>query len=376
MNCSVIFRFSPVLQRLAVGLCVATAGRAAGDAFSGYGYLGTIALPVGADVFDVLPDGRILVLVDAAVFVESSPGSGGFVAHGILPDAPPLEFPSFVRVSPDGTRVAVGDGFASVGVFSFPGLSGQWLSAAHYDGAWWNNTQLALSGGTGNSVTLLDTDSPDPDEPTNPAVIVNTGIAGGIAFDVSGNLFTGTGFGSPPHQTGDVRGFPSASWISVLSGAEPLDFLADGLEVVDVLSAASLGFDVEGNLHIGGGDFFGVGDLGFVALVRAVSVAASMNGDGPANTGDSEVVRLLDPQPENSFEFYSITYDPVRQRLLLQDFGDPRLHVYANFEPIPAVSVPAMIAALLATAGAGAVVLERLRRTGSVAVCSRQGIST
>lgn len=370
MGCFRFRLFSRSLLILAAGISVAMTRQAAADAFSGYALLGTVALPAGADVFDVFPDGRIILLVDASVYVELSAGGGTFGLHGILPDAPFIQFPSFLRVSPDGTRIAVGDGFASVGVFSFPSLSGQWFSAAHYDGEWWNGTKLALTGGAGNSVTLLDTDSSDPGKPDNPTLIVNTGIAGGVAFDAAGNLFTGTGFGSPPHQTGDVRGFPAAAWMGVLSGGMPLDFLVDGLEVVDVLSAASLGFDDEGNFHVGGGDFFGAGDLGHIALVRGTSVAASMGGGGPADTGNPGVVRFLDPQPENSFEFYSVNFNPALQRLLLQDFGDPRLFVYANIEPIPAVSVPAILAAALATGAAGVVIL---RRPGGDAVRNTAG---
>ncbi|MFQ5592358.1 MAG: hypothetical protein ACE5HE_14445, partial [Phycisphaerae bacterium] len=96
------------------------AAAARGDWFDEYTLVETFTLPDGADVFDVLPDGRIILLVDAAVHVETRMRSREFVLRGTLQGVAEMPYPAFVRVSPGGERFAVGDNSApgSVGVFN------------------------------------------------------------------------------------------------------------------------------------------------------------------------------------------------------------------------------------------------------------------
>lgn len=338
-----------------------------------YQLQGSFQLPVGADVFDVLGDGRIVALVDDSVHLESALRSRSFGLYGVLPDAPPLEFPSFVRVSPDGLLIAVGDGFGQVGVFNIAPLTGRWISAAHYDAEWFDNRHLILTGGVGGSVSVLDTQSPDALNPVNPTIVVNKGIPGGIAFDSDFNLFTGNGFSdSGPIQTGDIMRFSSAAWMAIWTGGTPLDFITDGTLVVNVLSAASLGFDPRGNLYAGGGDFLAGTELDFTAVVRSSSLLDAASGNGPVNVENPSDVQRLDPDLPNDFDFYSVTFNPVTQELYVQNFGDSTTYRYVNVEIVPTASAWGLFAftLLLITSGSLMLRLEARRRLalGSVIV--------
>ncbi len=321
-------------------VCVGSAipERAAADAFTGYTSSGSLALPSGATEFGVLPDGRLITVAGASVFVETATGSGGFGLQGTLPGADFPSFgPAFVRVSPDGSRVAVGSnggpGFDDyrVGVFALSDLTGDWFSAGHFDGRWYDDTHLALTAGEFGQpavVTLLDTDSADPSNPANPAIV--TGIGGasaGIAFDAAGNLYTGNGFaGAGPSGTGAVKYFLYSDW----SAAGPVDFENQGLLIVDVLSAGALGFDPEGNLYVGGGDF-AAGELDFAALVRSSAVADAIAGNGPADPLDPAEVRPFDPDQANNFNFYDLDYNDVTDTLYIREGGT----VYTYVVPEP-----------------------------------------
>lgn len=326
----------------------ASSSSARADAFSAYQFAGPFSLPAGTDVFDVLQDGRLIALVGEQVFVETSIASRTFSIGGTLPAAEfPFFGPAFLRVSPDGTRIAVGNNGGSsfgdfkVGVFDASTLSGQWFSAGHLDAEWADNAHLAITTGdfvNPGVVTMLDVTSPDPLNPSNPVVVNNIGGASaGIAFDAAGNLLTGNGFTSQgPSGTGAVRAFTNAAWTAVLSGGTVIDFENDGVPVVDVLSASPLGFDSEGNLYIGGGD--AAPDTDFVALVRWSAVAAAVAGGGPADPSDPAQVRQLDPIPANDSNFFSANFNPVTAELYIRDFGDDSVHVYRDPKGIPAAS--------------------------------------
>jgi len=307
------------------------------ELFVSYQYAGSFALPAGSGPLDVLANGRLVVTVGADVYVEDSAASATFSLLGPLPGA---DFPSFgaafVRVSPDGTKIAVGNNGGSsfsnyqVGVFSLPSLSGTWFTASHYDGEWVDNTHVALTAGDFGSpsvVTILDTTSPNPLLPLNPTVVDNIGGAsGGVAFDAADNLYTGNGFQtSGPSGTGAIKAFSLAAWTAAWTSGPPIDFETGGVLVVDVLSASPMGFDSEGHLFVGGGEFSG-GDVDFAALVSNQAVANALAGMGAADPNDPAEVRKLDPDVANDFNFYSANSNDLLRRLYVRE-GDA-VHFY------------------------------------------------
>jgi len=327
---------------MALGVCACGVGASRADTFSAYQLQGSFALPAGSSGLDVLPDGRLLTVVGTSVQVESAAGSRSFASIGTVAGADFSAFGlGFVRVSPDGTRVAIGNGGGAsfgnyeVGVFALSDLSGAWFSANHFDAAWVDNRSIALTGGTFGSpafVSLLDTASTDLANPVNPLAIHGIGGAsGGIAFDAAGRLYTGNGFAtSGPSGTGAVKAFAPAAWMDAVATGTPIDFETMGTTVVDILSGGSLGFDGQGNFFVGGGDFTGA-DQNFAAIIHAAGVADALGGGGPVDVLDVSAVRQLDPDGSNAFNFYGVTFNEVLGELYVYDSGT--VFVYAVPEP-------------------------------------------
>jgi len=180
-------------------------------------------------------------------------------------------------------------------------------------------------------VTLLDTASGDSANPVNPIVVGNIGGgSGGVAFDGAGNLYTGNGYQlAGPSPTGAIKVFENASWWAALSGGPPADFEAGGTGVAELLSAGSLGFDAEGNLHVGGGDS-AAGDVDYIGLIRAQVVSNALAGGGPADPSDPEQVGRFDPDAAGT-NFYDAGYNRVRNELYVRDGAT--VFVYAVPEP-------------------------------------------
>ena len=368
---------------LTVGFAVSWAAMPAelrADAFDEYSLTNSFELPQPNCVFDVLSDGRVIALYLADVYVEDAVGAGAFTLHGTLPDAD-MPAPSdawgaaFIRVSPDGSKIAVGNNGGAypwdnfeVGVFDLPALSGCWFAINHYDAEWYDDTHLAVTAGEFGSpgiVTALDTAS-GPMAPVNPTVIENIGAAsGGITFDSVGNLYTGNAFqGDGPSETGWIKVFDNAAWTPALSGGPALDFEATGTLVVDILSAASLGFDAEGNLHVGGGDWYGGSDdIDCAALVRASAVRDAIAGLGPADPDDPTEVRRFDPDESVDDNFYAVNYNPVTTQLYLIDsWASNTVYAYTAVS-VPAVSQWGLVVMSLSLLAAGTVTIRRRRRT-------------
>ncbi len=329
-----------------LGSVALLSGGVRGEAFSRYQNIGTFALPAGSVMFDALPDGRVITLSGSTVYVETEPASGSFAPAGNLAGS---DFPSFgaafLRVSPDGTRFAVGNNGGSsfstfrVGVFNVSNLSGSWFAAAHYDAAWVDDHRLAITAGDFGSpayVTVLDTNSPNPLAPNNRTIIAGIGgSSGGIALDAQGNLFTGNGFaGDGPSGTGAIKVFSSSSWEGAYAGGgAPLNFETQGTLVADVLSASPLDFDAEGNLLVGGGDFSATSEIDFVALVRAATIASALAGQGLANTNDPSQVRKLDADAANDFNFFFTVSNRSMGRFYSKDVAGTKVYTYGVPSP-------------------------------------------
>lgn len=315
----------------------ALGGAAFADAFNHYGdsYRSFTTPPTGSGSFGVagsaLADGRLVMVTGNSVFLESAVGSARFDEVAIL-DASRTggsTDPSFLSVSPDGSRIAIGAGFGKpVAVFDTAALgtpnnptdltSGSvaaYFPVGHYDAAWYDSRHLAITGGDLGSpafVSLLDTMS-DPDAPTNDLVI--TGIAGasaGVAFDADGRLYTANGYADGSgSDTGNIRVFDPAAWIA---GA---DFETAGLLVGDVLSGSSLRFDAEGNLFVGGGDF-GAFDAGYLGVVHSDAIAGVLAGFGPIDTDSPLDLKRLDPRADG-FGYFGSAYNPRTGELYVTD---------------------------------------------------------
>ncbi len=339
------------------------------DAFEAYALVGQFELPDGDAPYDVLDDGRLVTVMGDEVYIESALGSRAFILYGVLAGADIASFgAAFVRVSPDGQSIAVGNNGGSsfvdfeVGVFDFGTLTGTWFVAGHFQASWFDNTHVALSAGDFGSpsfVTMLDTTSGDPVNPDNPTIINNVGGASaGVSFDGAGRLFTGNGFTGPgPSGTGAIKAFDSADWLPALSGGMAVDFESAGILVADVLSASPLRFDSEAHLLVGGGDT--VPDADAIAIVRNSAVATALAGGGAAEASDPTAVRYLDPLPDNDFNFFSVEFNDITGELYVRDFAATTVYVYVADATVPTVSEWGLLAMAAGLGLVGGVVVRR-----------------
>lgn len=309
-----------VREVVAIGLFAAGAGLAPGACplFVRYGnaWQAVAAPPIGAGSFgvagDALADGRLLAATGLRLYVETTAGSGAWCEAGVLPFGAE---PTFVAVSPSGTRIAVGMNPAIV-VFDLSALGscagpipaladvGVVFSVSHYDGVWMDEGRLALSV---PGEVLEASVSTDGSVSTRTLVTNIGGASAGVGLDANGNLFTGNGFdlAAGGSETGWIKAFAPSSW-----AIGPADFENAGVFVGDVLSAVGLRFDGDGNLCVGGGDF-GSGDTGYVGVIRSGALHTALGGGGPVNTSDPEQVRRLAPTAD-PFAFHGVVINRAR----------------------------------------------------------------
>lgn len=316
-----------------------------------YQLVGSFAAPDGR--WDILPDGRLISIGGANgsdIFVQNSVNGSGYSVAGALSTAGGINSfgASFLRVSPGGGTVAVGDGnfdaSASVYTFAMSDLGGstptQRIVSPNYEGVFLDDGTLFVTGSDSatfaNGVYRLDLTG------NTSTLVVHDfgGASAGIATDGT-YLYTGNGFsfGSGSSVTGEVR----AVLLGDVDGTGPLvSFESEMIPVARALSAGSLGFDGFGNFLIGGGDFLGEADFAGV-------IAGSRIADALAGLGFTPGVDLaLSPDPAFA-DFYSIRFNHATGELLVEANGT----VY-RYIPSPSS------AALLALGGFAA--LRRRRR--------------
>lgn len=300
----------------AVVLCAVNLDAARADLPS-YQLVGSYEIPPG--VWDVLGDGRVVVMQGNRLWMQDAVHAPNFSAIGSIdPALLPAWGASFVRVSPDGETVAIGDNRAGLDVqtvhlvdwssLNTGGVSAtRAVVAANYDAVWMNSATLMVSGTlddfSGSVVTRIDAASGEA------RVVIDDigGGAGGVTTD-GVFLYTGNGFDSQPggSETGEVRAIELA-----MLGIDPVSFESVGIGVADALSAGSLGLDALGNLLVGGGDFIG-GDLGYAAVVDGDAIAAALAGGGIAPDGSE--LRLT---PTGDGVFYDIRWNGATAELLV-----------------------------------------------------------
>jgi hypothetical protein len=327
---------------------------------------------------DSLPDGRLIVAGlngnNAELWLEDGVGTRQFVlVETVAPPAnDPVFFtlPAFVSVSKNTSgpvRVALGNNNNSFGVFELTdvGQAGTLSVAWHQTSdqqfiaaaTWFDNNQLAVgSSDFANSKLTVFDFSTSLSAPTESPVIAgpNLGATGGIAF-LAGDLYYGNGFDFDPlggPETGEIRKFAAADWQAAIGGTA-LSYASDGELIATILTAASLGFDVEGNLLVGGGVLeFQDPD----PRNNYLSIVDLLPGGGI-------VERLFDPDLSDVAEksAYSLVFNPVTGEILAVD---PFSAV--NSQTVFIIGVPEPSALLLMLSGAVALVARRRRPHSSL----------
>ncbi|MHC5109932.1 MAG: hypothetical protein ACYTHJ_08650 [Planctomycetota bacterium] len=318
-----------------IAVILPAAGRTAlADAFSGYVPARSFELPgIDGEVreIDFLNDGRILVFREnGEVFAESEVQSGAFELLGSVSFVPSLNL-NQVQVSPDGLRFAVGN-FNEIAVCDLATLACTVFTAPHFFATWLDDRYLVTTQSIGAVTSILDTQSADPANPSNVSIIENIpGFAAGATLDNEGNLIVGT---FDPLGQGVLMFFTHAEWNSAWKNGPVLDYQAHGTQLGVLLSAITLGFDPEGNLHVGGSE----SDEAFGGLVRQSAVAEAIGGAGPFAPDDpSEVRKFL--AGECAIEYYLIESNPVTGDLIVRCYGESTSDVFIDgSQPVPAVS--------------------------------------
>lgn len=352
-----------VIVRAAGAAVVMLGAGAAVAGLPAYTLVGTFELPAGTEAFGVGPDGRVVATVSGEIFGQDSVNGPGFSRlGGIDPALVPSFGASFLEVSPDGSRIVIGDNgqgnlvhFVETGALNpAPGMNTATTSVGvdlNFAAFWHDDATLFVTGssGFGAASFVMEITGLTSSAPSARTVVSNVGGSPGGVSTRNGWLFTGNGFDNGPggSETGEVRAFSMAGFASTA-----LDFEADGVAVADALSASGLGFDSLGNLLAGGGDFFGSGDAGYAAVIDGDAIGAALAGGGIAP--DASELRLV---PGTEFDFYSIRANPVTGEVLVSFFGSDTVYRYA---------VPGPGGAWVFAVGLG-VGATRRRRAGSAA---------
>ncbi len=307
--------------RLVVSLVVAGAGLSMATpaiaAVPNYTLVGTSALPSGVDAWDVDSSGRIWAVAGTTIHRQAGVG-GTFDVVGSLAAGAVSSFgASFLRVSPDGTTLAIGDNefsnapgtriIATAALGASP-VSGVEIPGANFD-AVWSGGDLFIAGATNTGEVIVNRSSFSGVSAGNlPSATarVLTGVGGGSGGVTisAGRLYVGAGFGAGSVVTGEIRSFDlgtlnlSASAVEFTSGL----LLAGG----PAYSASPLAIDGLGNVLAGG---FGGFTPDFSAAIIGVAVI------DPATGG------RLDLSPGGtispSFNAYKVAFNPVSGEALV-----------------------------------------------------------
>jgi hypothetical protein len=200
-----------------------------------------------------------------------------------------------------------------------------------FDAEWIDETRLGISragdAGFGSSlVTIVDVRAGKEHR-----IIQVKGASGGVTIDGKENLFCGNGFGTGD-DTGMIRAFPADLWKDALAIGREIVFEEEGILVANLLSAASLGFDRTGNLHVGGGNGTGPGnqpDKGYAGVVSKQAITDVLAGGEPVDPNSPpEKLQRLDPDPDVLGNFWYVDANHCREELYLKDFGKSEVLVF------------------------------------------------
>ena len=319
--------------------CVATffAGMAAGNksahaAPPSYVGAGSYLLPSGSSAFNDEADGRLVCITETGAIVrQSAVNVGGVAAYSPLGSLPAGAVPSFgagfLKISPDGSRFAIGDNnsasqvhFVQVALLNTSGPTvPQTINVANFDGAWADNATFYVNGspnfGTAPSLYRVNITTS-----AVAAVVSNIGDASGGVATRSGRVYTAIGYDVGGLLDGQVRSFD----ITTLNAAASAVAFSTGTITTQANTGNSLDFDAAGNII----------EAGFGG-VTIVDLATAQRYDLPG----------LSPAG-----FYSAMYNNFTGEILVRDFAfgaDPRL-VLRYAVPTPATTTLLGLSGILA----------------------------
>jgi len=276
-----------------------------------------------SSIFDELPDGRLVAWNGEHLFIETALGSRRFLP---IADAQG-QYPSFLRVSPSGERIALGDGTTIRTILRDDPAVQTEVQFQNYDAEWIDEERLAVTGSHQGSIAYVLL----PENGDIGVMCINIGSAsGGVTLDSARNLYLGDGYDpAHPDDTGFVKAFTEAEWQSALDTSLPLDFKASGVLVADLLSAAYLGFDAEGNLHVGGGNsLVQPPEVGYAAVADRNAVAGALTGGREVDDQlPSYVVQRLDPKP-GAQQSWHMSSNWITGELYVTAYGESTVYVY------------------------------------------------
>lgn len=329
----------------AAGAAVLMGTAVAEAAIPPYTLVGSFPIPAGPwDVVPAGPDaGKLIAMQGDTVVLQSAVNGAGYAAVGSVAAETVSGFgAAFVRVSPSGDRIAIGDnrfpGVQRVHVLDTGTLSTNGPSATvsviapNYEAAWASESTLYVTGALDFSTKAgLWRVNVGPTLSATQVVSDIGDASGGVAVH-GGRVYTGVGFdfAPAPNTTGVIRSFD----LGALGAAASSVVFSSGAFVGDVLSALPLGFDAAGNLLVGGGD--SAPENGHAAVIDLVSGAR------------------LNLAPAGA-QFYGVRFNFVTNELLVSDaFGTGMVYRYA----VPAPGALGVI-------GLAGVIAARRRRRGA-----------
>lgn len=314
-----------LLACVAAFVAGATAAREAQAAPPAYISAGSYLLPSGSSAFNDGADGRLVCVTETGAVVRQGAVNGA--AYSPLGSLPAGTVPSFgagfLKISPDGARLAIGDNGAANQVHFVPIASlntggptvPQTISVANFDGAWADNGTFYVNGspGFGTPPSLYRVNIT-----TNAvaAVVSNIGDGSGGVATRSGRVYTAVGFDAGGLLDGQVRSFD----VATLNAAGSAVAFSTGMLATQASTGNSLDFDAAGNIIEAG--------FGGVTLVD-LSTAQRYDLPGLSSTG-----------------FYSAIYNDFTHEILVRDFGSQTVLRYAV--PAPATTALLGLSGILA----------------------------
>ncbi len=278
--------------------------------------------------------GRMLAATGRTVYMQASSGVVTWLPVARLAqDEAPMD-PSFLVVSRDGRKVALGVGYGKP-LYVFPSalLSAdvplelsrhkavkRW-DVSYYDGVFRDDRFLFLNRGADHGqseIVVVDTEQTGPSA-ISLAISDIPGASAGLAFDAHGNLVTGIGWDSDFTQTGQLKIFDALALDTAIAQQTPQAYEGAGSVVAEnVLSAAFLTFDQAGNLLVGGGDVFGTtGNYGYAAVIDTSVLDRVRAGGPPMDPGSPDEFSVLAPDPCMNDDATQVVYVPGTQAVMV-----------------------------------------------------------